>query len=88
MFSSAQLFLMLLSVVTAILTMIGFVLWGARHAYQERERLRCPVQLRMATVLFALPPEGRHTDVLRCSLFRGCPPIGCGKACLAREAAP
>jgi len=79
MLSEAQLLVMLLAVVTGILSLIGFVLWAARHAYQERQRLRCPVRLRMATVLFGLAPDGRRTDVLRCTVFRKRPAITCGK---------
>jgi hypothetical protein len=62
---------------------MGFVLWAAKHAYEERRRLRCPASLRMATVLFRIAPDATRTDVLRCSLVKnGIPPGGCAKACL------
>jgi hypothetical protein len=80
--SEAQLLVMMLTVMAGVLILIGFVLWAARHAYQERERLRCPVRLRMTTVLFGLTPDGHRTDVLRCTLFRKQPTVTCGKACL------
>jgi hypothetical protein len=80
--SQTQLFVMLFSVVVGILAMIGFVLWGAKHAYEERRRVRCPTRLRMARVLFKLAPDAKPTDVLRCSLLEDGAPIGCGKWCL------
>jgi hypothetical protein len=82
MISSTQLLVMLFSVVVGIVTMIGFVLWAAKHAYEERRRLRCPVQRRMVKVLFGLAPNGTRTDVLRCAVFKGGAPFDCGKACL------
>jgi hypothetical protein len=82
MLSQSQLVAMLLTVVMGVLTMIGFVFWAAKHAYEERRRLRCPVRATMATVLFELAPNARRTDVLRCSLFRNGLPLGCGKVCL------
>ena len=80
--SHAELLLMLLTVVAAILTMAGFVLWAAKHAYRERRRLRCPVQHRMTSVLFELAPDARRTDVIRCALLKDVSPISCGKPCL------
>jgi hypothetical protein len=80
--SQEQLFAMLLSVLVGILAIIGFVLWAAKHAYEERRRPYCPVWRSRATVLFRLAPDARRSDVLRCSLFENEPPIGCGKECL------
>lgn len=80
--SPAQLLLMLLSVVMGIVAMIGFVLWAAKHAFEERRRVRCPIRHRMARVLFQLTPSAKRTDVLRCSLLEPGSPIGCGKPCL------
>ena len=86
MLSQNQLMLMLLTVIMGMLAMIGFILWAAKHAYEERRRLRCPVRPRMASVLFHLAPDARRTDVLRCSLFKNGRPIGCGKVCLQATA--
>ncbi len=85
--SHTQLLVMLLSVVTGMIAMMGFVLWAAKHAYEERRRLRCPASRRMATVRFRIAPDGTRTDVLRCSLLKNeTPRAGCRKACLAMAA--
>lgn len=64
---------------------VGFAL-AARRERRGREhrvhvRLRCPVKLRMARVVFRLAPDGTRTDVLGCSLASGRLRT-CGKACL------
>jgi hypothetical protein len=82
MLTHAQLLVMLLTVLMGIVSIIGFVLWAAKHAYEERRRLRCPLQRTMATVLFELAPDGRRTDVLRCSLVGNTSLTRCGKPCL------
>jgi hypothetical protein len=86
MVSQGQLLMMLLGVLGGILAIVGFVLWAAKHAYEERLRLRCPAELRMASVLFSLAPDGKRKDVLRCSLSRDRPVMTCGKPCLLATA--
>jgi hypothetical protein len=71
-----------------VLTLIAaFIAYAVVLRLIGRQRLRCPAQLRMASVTFRIGPDGRPTDVLRCSLFRGKPAITCGKVCLPPRAA-
>jgi hypothetical protein len=86
MISTGQMLAMLASVIFAITCIVGFIVWGARHAYLERGRVRCPLGGRIARVLFHLGPNGARRDVLRCSLRPGEASIGCCKACLAPPA--
>lgn len=86
MMSTGQMLAMLASVLFGIACIVGFIVWGARHAYLQRGRVRCPLGGRMARVLFHLGPNGARNDVLRCSLRPGEASIGCGKACLAPPA--
>jgi hypothetical protein len=73
--------------VLLVLTVISLVVLFAlslrelRGVERWRDRLRCPVRLRMARVDFRIGGDGKPTDVLRCSIF-GRRPITCGKACL------
>jgi hypothetical protein len=77
---------LLLLTVATLAVIFAWMLWSVWRSYRERARLRCPVRLRPVRVLFDLGPDGRRTDVLRCSVF-GRRPITCGKACL-HHAAP
>jgi hypothetical protein len=83
MMSTGQMLAMLLSVLAGLAGIVGFIVWGARHAYLERRRIRCPLGGRMARVLFQLGPDGARKDVVRCSLGPGDASLGCGKTCLA-----
>ena len=83
MMSTGQMLAMLVSVLAGLAGIVGFVVWGARHAYLERRRVRCPLGGRMARVLFQLGPDGARKDAVRCSLGAGDAMLGCGKACLA-----
>jgi hypothetical protein len=80
--AQGQLLVMLASVIGGILVIVGFILWAARHAYEERRRVRCPVRHRMARILFRLAPDGVRTDVIRCSLLGEAPASTCGGRCL------
>jgi hypothetical protein len=79
--------LMALVAAAAVAIMFGMMLWRGRPTARERLRLRCPVRLRTARVLFRLAPTGERVDVVRCSVF-GRRPISCGKMCLHPAAAP
>src|SRR5262249_3579844 len=79
-------------VILALLALYALLVRVPAYLTRRRERLRCPVQLRPARVVFELAPDGT-TDVVRCSLARrprgfffGRRPIICGKACVHRPA--
>ncbi|HYV56686.1 MAG TPA: hypothetical protein VE911_04035 [Candidatus Nitrosopolaris sp.] len=79
-------------VILALLAMYARLVRVPACLTRSRERLRCPVQLRPARVVFELGPDGT-TDVVRCSLARrprglffGRRQIICGKACQHRPA--
>jgi hypothetical protein len=78
--------LMLIFTVIAIFGFFGLMLWTACTAGVERTRLLCPKHMRLARVVFRLAPDGRRTDVIRCS-ERGRRRIDCGKACLPQAGA-
>src|SRR5262245_29510439 len=65
----------------SIVVMFGMLLWQAKREDRRRKRLRCPVRLRPARVLFQIGTGRKPEDVLHCSVF-GRHPITCGKACL------
>jgi len=70
----------------AVIAACAAVLWMVRHADQVRERLRCPLRLRRATVTFRVAEDGTRTDVVRCSLLRGRREMLCDKVCLRKAA--
>jgi hypothetical protein len=76
--------IMLLSIVS-LLVIFGMFFWSIRHVTRERLSLFCPVRLRRVRVLFRLAPDGKRTDILRCSVF-GRRPVTCGKVCLQQPA--
>ena len=85
-------FIVIAIVILALLAMYAMLVRIPASLTRGRERLRCPVQLRPARVVFELGADGT-TDVVRCSLARrprgfffGQRPIICGKACLHRLA--
>jgi hypothetical protein len=89
MFANGYYELVVLITAAALLTAFGMMvmmLWALRNVTRRRERISCPVRLRPARVMFRVAPDGKRTDVLRCSVF-GRRPITCGKACLRPVAA-
>ena len=76
--------IMLLSIVS-LLVIFGMLFWSIRDVTRERLSLFCPVRLRRVRVLFRLAPDGKRTDIVRCSVF-GRRPVTCGKVCLHQPA--
>ena len=72
--------IMLISIVS-LMVIFALMLRALLRANRERVRIQCPVRLRRVRVLFGLAPDGRRSNVIRCSVF-GRSPITCGKACL------
>jgi len=75
-------------VIVGLLVLYGLLVRVPATFTRVRERIRCPVQLRPARVVFEQAPDGT-IDVVRCSLSRRGRglffkprPIICGKACL------
>ena len=59
------------------------LLWlTTRLLYRTRERLRCPVKGREASVVFMRAPDGFREDVIRCSLLDEEPGSTCARQCL------
>ena len=73
--------LLLLLTVVSLVVLFAMSLRELRGFSRWHARLRCPVRLRSARVLFRIEGDGRPADVLRCSIF-GRRPVTCGKACL------
>jgi hypothetical protein len=65
-----------------VLLVLGLIVWAVRSAERERVRLRCPLYVGMATIVFRRAPDGSREDVLRCSRLRRGRAITCTKACL------
>jgi len=73
--------LVVLICIASVLVAYAILFSSTRSVRRRRERLFCPVRLRMARVLFRLAPDGSRADVIRCSVF-GRRPITCGKSCM------
>lgn len=86
LFVNGSLEVIMLVSVAALLVILGMMLWMAFGTGKRRERLVCPARLRGARVLMRIAPNGRPTDVIRCSIF-GRRPITCGKVCLHQRPA-
>lgn len=82
-FVNGYLDLLMLVTIASLAVIFGMILWTAWGANRRRERVLCPVRLRRARVVFRLAPDGRPSDVIRCSIF-GRRPITCGKVCASR----
>ena len=81
LFPNGHLQLIMLLAILALFVTYGGLLWVLPGLTRMRERVRCPVQPRVANVLFQVSRDGTRVDVLRCSVF-GRRPITCGKVCL------
>jgi hypothetical protein len=77
--------LLLLLTVVSLVILFAMSLRELRGVSRWHARLRCPVRLRPARVVFRIETDGRPADVLRCSIF-GRRPVTCGKACLHHPA--
>ena len=72
--------LVVLAFAAALSIPILVVIQTLRKAARSR-KLKCPVRLRPARVLFSVAPNGRRLDVMRCSIFGRRTP-SCGKVCI------
>ena len=80
-FTNGYLHALMLITIASLAVMFVMMLWTMWRATRERARLRCPVRLRRARVLFRLGAVGERIDIVRCSIF-GRRQVTCGKACL------
>ena len=71
-----------LCLIVVVLALYAAMTCLGDHADERHEYDYCPVERRMAKVLFRTGPGGERTDVVRCSIF-GRRPVTCTKACLA-----
>jgi hypothetical protein len=81
LFANGYLHALMLITIASLAVIFVMMLWTMWRATRERVRLRCPVRLRRARVLFRLGAAGERIDILRCSIF-GHRPVTCGKTCL------
>jgi len=81
LFTNGYLHALMLVTIVSLAVIFVMMLWTMWRATRERARVRCPVRLRRARVLFRLGAAGERTDVVRCSIF-GRRPVTCGEACL------
>ena len=73
--------LIMLISIASLMVIFALMLRALLRANRERTRIQCPARLRRVRILFGLAPDGRRTNVIRCSVF-GRRPITCGKVCL------
>ena len=85
LFMNGYLELIMLLSIASLVVIFGLLFWSIRNVSREQLSLLCPVRLRRVRVLFRLAPDGKRTDILRCSVF-GRHPVTCGKVCLQRPA--
>jgi len=81
LYTNGYLHALTLITIASLAVIFVMMLWTMWHATREGARLRCPLRLRRARILFRLGDAGERIDVIRCSIF-GRRPVTCGKACL------
>jgi hypothetical protein len=71
-----------LLLIVALALYFGFLWAVTRLVMRTRERVRCPVRGKAASVVFLRGPDGAREDVIRCSLLETEPGLACDKDCL------
>ncbi|HZP43351.1 MAG TPA: hypothetical protein VFD84_17825 [Candidatus Binatia bacterium] len=61
----------------------GLLVLATWRSHRLQRRLRCPVELADAVVLFRVGADGAPLEVLRCSLLGARSELTCGAACAA-----